>query len=65
MSNQITSTLETVETAKTRLQILEELELLESEYALITNEYFQRRRHMEERLKRLGTAFLPSDTTTA
>ena len=55
MSNQITNTLEAVETAKARLQILEELELLESEYALITNEYLQRRQHLEDRIERLDT----------
>ena len=55
MSNQITNTRESIETAKAKLQTLEELELLESEYALITNEYLQRRRHLEERIARFST----------
>jgi hypothetical protein len=54
MSNQITNTRESIETAKAKLQTLEELELLESEYALITNEYLQRRQHLEDRLTRLA-----------
>ena len=39
-----------LERAKTRLEILQELELLESEFRLIENEYNQRKRHLAERL---------------
>ena len=50
MPNPQTSTRESIEKAKARLELLEEIEILETEFALITNEYTQRRRHLEERL---------------
>ena len=39
-----------LERAKNRFEILQELELLESEFRLIENEYNQRKRHLAERL---------------
>ena len=55
MSDSQKSTRETIETTKARLELLEELEVLESEFALITNEYHQRKRHLEQRILRLET----------
>lgn len=37
-----------------RLELLVEIEILETEYALITNEYQQRRKHLEERISALN-----------
>jgi len=54
MSDQTPDTLNPIELAKAKLELLEEIELLDSEYELITNEYTQRKRHFEERLTRLG-----------
>ena len=48
-----TNTRESLEKAKARLELLEELEILETEFALITNEYTQRRKHLEERINAL------------
>ena len=42
-----------LERTKNRLEILQELELLESEFRLIENEYNQRKRHLAERLSNL------------
>lgn len=50
MSHPQTNTRESIEKTKARLELLEEIEILETEFALITNEYTQRRRHLEERL---------------
>ena len=46
-SSEITSELERT---RTRLEVLQELELLESEFRLIQNEYTQRKQHLAERL---------------
>jgi len=54
MPNPQTSTRESIEKTKARLELLEELEILETEFALITNEYNQRKRHLEERLSQLN-----------
>ena len=54
MPNPQTSTRESIEKAKARLELLEEIEILETEFALITNEYNQRKRHLEERLSQLS-----------
>ena len=54
MQNQKKSTHEAIVETKTRLELLEELDLLDSEFGLIRNEYVQRRKHLEERLKSLG-----------
>ena len=53
MENSKSSTREAIIKVKNRLQILEELELLDSEFRLIENEYVQRKRHLEQRLKSL------------
>ena len=42
MSNQKTNTREEIDKARKRLEILEEIDLLESEFGLIKNEYLQR-----------------------
>lgn len=55
MQNQGKSTQEAIEEAKNRLELLEEIDLLDSEFGLIRNEYVQRRKHLEERLKALGS----------
>ena len=39
-----------VERARTRLEVLQELELLESEFRLIENEYNQRKQHLTAKL---------------
>ena len=48
-----TNTRESIERTKARLELLEEIEILETEFALITNEYTQRRKHLEERINAL------------
>lgn len=53
MADQTTRTQQTLAAVKEKLELLEELELLESEFTLITNEYHQRHRHLEERILRL------------
>ena len=50
-----TNTRESIENTKARLELLEEIEILETEFALITNEYTQRRRHLESRLSAIDT----------
>ena len=50
-----TNTREPIEKTKARLELLEEIEILETEFALITNEYTQRRRHLESRLSAIDT----------
>ena len=55
MQNQKKSTHEAIVETKNRLELLEEIDLLDSEFGLIRNEYVQRRKHLEERLKSLGT----------
>ena len=50
-----TNTRESIERTKARLELLEEIEILETEFALITNEYTQRRRHLESRLSAIDT----------
>ena len=55
MQNSARNTRNQIEKAKTRLELLEDMEILETEFALITNEYTQRRRHLEERLAALET----------
>lgn len=45
-----------VEKVRLKLDILQELELLESEFRLIENEYSQRKRHLSERLSALEEA---------
>ena len=50
-----TNTRESIEKNKARLELLEEIEILETEFALITNEYTQRRRHLESRLSAIDT----------
>lgn len=42
-----------IENTKTRLELLEELDLLESEYLFITNEYTKRKQHLESRLQQI------------
>ncbi len=51
MENSKSSTREAIIKTKIQLQLLEELELLDSEFRLIENEYLQRTRHLEQRLK--------------
>ena len=53
MTNPQTNTRESIEKTKARLELLEEIEILETEFALITNEYTQRRSHLEKRLDAL------------
>ena len=50
-----TNTRESIEKTKARLELLEEIEILETEFALITTEYTQRRRHLESRLSAIDT----------
>ena len=53
MQNPQTNTRESIEKTKARLELLEEIEILETEFALITNEYTQRRSRLEKRLDAL------------
>ena len=53
MQNQGKSTRDVIAETKSRLEILEEIDLLDSEFGLIRNEYVQRRKHLAERLKAL------------
>ena len=55
MTDPQTNTRESIEKTKARLELLEEIEILETEFALITNEYTQRRRHLESRLSAIDT----------
>ena len=55
MQNKEKSTQKAIEETKNRLELLEEIDLLDSEFGLIRNEYVQRRKHLEERLKALGS----------
>jgi len=55
MPDSQTNTRESIEKTKARLELLEEIEILETEFALITNEYTQRRRHLESRLSAIDT----------
>ena len=55
MQNPQTNTRESIEKTKARLELLEEIEILETEFALITNEYTQRRSHLESRLSAIDT----------
>ena len=50
MSNSPSEIINELERARTRLEVLQELELLESEFRLIQNEYNQRKQHLAERL---------------
>ena len=50
-----TNTRESIVKTKARHELLEEIEILETEFALITNEYTQRRRHLESRLSAIDT----------
>ena len=50
MSNPSSEIVNELERARNRLEILQELELLESEFRLIKNEYTQRKQHLAERL---------------
>ena len=50
MSNPSSELTNEVERARTRLEVLQELELLESEFRLIENEYNQRKQHLTARL---------------
>ena len=50
MSNSPSEILNELERTRTRLEVLQELELLESEFRLIQNEYNQRKQHLAERL---------------
>lgn len=53
MQNSPKNTRQEIEQTKSRLELLEEIDLLDSEFRLIENEYTQRRQHLEERLRRL------------
>ena len=50
MSNTSSEIVNELERTRSRLELLQELELLESEFRLIENEYNQRKRHLAERL---------------
>ena len=54
MQNQGKSTRDVIAETKSRLEILEEIDLLDSEFGLIRNEYVQRRKHLAERLKTMN-----------
>ncbi len=56
MSNQKANVREEIEKTKGKLEILEEIDLLESEFGLIKNEYFQRLEHYKKRLEGLGVS---------
>jgi predicted nuclease with TOPRIM domain len=56
MSDQATNVKGEIEKTKERLEVLEEIDLLESEFRLIRNEYFQRKHHLESRLEKLTPA---------
>ena len=53
MCQQESNVKEEIEKAKSRLEILEEIDLLESEFNLIKQEYFQRLNHYKNRLEKL------------
>ena len=53
MPDQTLSITNALENTKTKLALLEELDLLESEFRLIENEYTQRRHRLEKQLKAL------------
>ena len=56
MQNQEAHNVKTaIEQAREKLEILEEVDLLESEFRLIQNEYLQRRRNLEEKLNVLSS----------
>ena len=50
MSNPSSELNNELERTRSRLEVLQELELLESEFRLIQNEYNQRKQHLAERL---------------
>ena len=50
MSNPSSELTNELERTKDRLEVLQELELLESEFRLIENEYNQRKQHLTARL---------------
>ena len=50
MSNPSSEVVNELERTRIRLEVLQELELLESEFRLIQNEYNQRKHHLTERL---------------
>ena len=50
MSNPSSEIVSELERTRDRLEVLQELELLESEFRLIQNEYNQRKQHLAERL---------------
>ena len=56
MQNQEKSMREVIAETKSRLELLEEIDLLDSEFGLIRNEYVQRRKHLEARLKAIGSS---------
>jgi len=56
MQNPTENTRDAIEKTKSRLEILEEIDLLDSEFGLIRNEYVQRRKHLEERLNAVDPA---------
>ena len=50
MSNPSSELTSELERTRTRLEVLQELELLESEFRLIENEYNQRKQHLKSKL---------------
>ena len=50
MSNPSSEIINELERTRSRLEILQELDLLESEFRLIQNEYNQRKLHLAEKL---------------
>ena len=60
MSNPPSNVRNEVEKVRVKLDLLQELELLESEFRLIENEYTQRKRHLVERLNALEESPLPA-----
>ena len=53
MQNPSSNVRDEVEKVRIKLDLLQELELLESEFRLIENEYTQRKRHLADRLSAL------------
>ena len=53
MQNPSSNVRDEVEKVRIKLDLLQELELLESEFRLIENEYTQRKRHLASRLSAL------------
>ncbi len=57
MSNKKTDTKKEIAKSKAQLAIFEEIDLLESEFRLIKNEYFMRLEHYKNKLKKVDEEY--------